>query len=959
MNDLRTRLLEIQDYWLKESRTRAAESLRNVFNRLVKLMYVEPGQFVLEFLQNAEDALMENERERQERNERGYLMIELYKDKVVIANNGKPIDEHDLEALCAIKSSKKPAMGYKGFIGIGWKSVYKVSSHVEVYSRNISFEFNKDYWNTPEGRITLEKYGLKPEEVLWQVTPREIGSTEYIDGTKFVIHIDESKYNDIARVVDELEPSLFLFLNYVNEIRIRDYVRKISKVIFWNVQSKGEFEGTKISHVTVNSDINSSKTFDVFLVLKRDCDVPDDVKRDPITVDAERSDVVRREIAIAFYLDSSTNRLKPIEGTKFWGMYSFLPLYEVRTGLKFLIQGDFIVHPGRRYINIEAKWNHWLMSCVADLVKKAIKYLQRNYRTSYLSVFDYQYIGDEVFEKLIKQYVIKAIDEELGDPPVICIKGHDVRLSSVVKVTDNVRELIRDGLFDEDDLRHIYGVNKHILDSNVELRSRDKVITLDLMDLLNENLIKAKLSEGGSKAALFLSKIYKLLYSRKDSVLDNKRFVITLAENIKLARDTYLLRFSQDIENLRENFSEIDEYLKSLDFVDERFAKLVGDDILKWLGVKEVNLRELVEKVILKQLYVDSQKPDRGKLLSATVLVKKSGVALDGSRPIWVITKNGDVDSSGNVWYPELFKGFDDLVKKLGVKLLDIDGYLKYDSDTEGWRKFFSPVIKGLKLYEEQCGYYSGCICTLLKDIVNLVEKVKDILDRTKDFDENAKLVRFLKQLYEKGPENCWRPIAVKLLCITDNSEIFEDSNKCYLHDYYKPEEMWFKWMRGGFLIGPFVSPRYVEKEQETDSWHKFFVKVLGVKEKADKSEIIGNFAEWYVKRILREKYKYDIISEHEGGCDFKTRVSNDTICVEVKGRRENIDNLDVDLNENEAKAALHYGDKYWLIVVSNIPNDPRAWLIKNPMQLISGVKIAGKQIKDRSEWIGEKLDEQ
>jgi hypothetical protein len=97
-------------------------------------MYIEPSQFVLEFLQNAEDALMEAGR-------RGYFKVELYKDKVVISNNGKPFDEKDLESLCAIVSRKKPALGYEGFIGIGWKSVYKVSNYIEVCSAGICFEF--------------------------------------------------------------------------------------------------------------------------------------------------------------------------------------------------------------------------------------------------------------------------------------------------------------------------------------------------------------------------------------------------------------------------------------------------------------------------------------------------------------------------------------------------------------------------------------------------------------------------------------------------------------------------------------------------------------------------------------------------------------------------------------------------------------------------------------------------
>jgi hypothetical protein len=165
--DLESKVREIQDRWLnfvKDPYYRMqAESLGNTTN-LLELIYVEPGQFVLEFLQNAEDALLEAGRT-------GYFEVELYGDKVIISNNGKPLDEKDLESLCAIASWKKPALGYKGFIGIGWKSVYEVSNHVEVCSAGICFEFNEEFWKKPEAQEILKKYDLKPDKVLWQVTP--------------------------------------------------------------------------------------------------------------------------------------------------------------------------------------------------------------------------------------------------------------------------------------------------------------------------------------------------------------------------------------------------------------------------------------------------------------------------------------------------------------------------------------------------------------------------------------------------------------------------------------------------------------------------------------------------------------------------------------------------------------------------------------------------------------------
>ncbi|NAZ25423.1 MAG: hypothetical protein GU357_06665 [Thermofilum sp.] len=155
MGDLRAKLLEIQEYWLKEAKSRAGLGLKNVLDTSLGIMHGEAGEFVLEFLQNAEDALMEAGRT-------GFFRIELYKDRVVITHNGKPIDEGDLEGLCNLASKKKPALGYKGFMGIGWKSVFMVSRRVEVYSNGLGFEFNKEFWSGPQGGNCWRSMGLVP-----------------------------------------------------------------------------------------------------------------------------------------------------------------------------------------------------------------------------------------------------------------------------------------------------------------------------------------------------------------------------------------------------------------------------------------------------------------------------------------------------------------------------------------------------------------------------------------------------------------------------------------------------------------------------------------------------------------------------------------------------------------------------------------------------------------------------
>lgn len=936
-------MLEIQERWLNFVKNPAyrlqAESLRTVSNLLTELMYIEPGQFILEFLQNAEDALMEA-------GKKGYFKVELYRDKVVISNNGKPFVEEDLESLCAIASRKKPALGYKGFIGIGWKSVYKVSNHVEVCSADTCFEFNEEFWKRPEAHEILKNYNLKPEEVLWQLTPIPTEPTETLpkDETRFTVYFKNSSLsNEIAKVLDELTPSIFLFLDHVNKILISDYVNNKHKRIEWSVEKEEEFDDVKVRVIRVHVLMDrSAPTWSDFLVFKKEFKVPENIRMDPVSIKAKRSDVIKREVAVAFELDPGTNDLKPIEETRFWLMYSFLPLTEVRTGLKFLIQADFIVHPGRRYINVEAKWNQWMMQCIAELLKTTINYLMKKYKKSYLMVFDYKPLGDEIWYKFIEPYIIKTIDEVLNDPVVLCYKGHEVRLSQVVKASGEVYELIKYGLLDEGDLRYIYGVEKHILDSELKLRKadEDKVSKLTLVDLLNENLLRAFMS----RSITLLSKVYELAYRIKIIIPPEKRFIVTSPGELKLASNVYIPKVPEHVIEIGKKFPEVNNYLKSLDIVHEEMMKLINEEILKWLGVKEVSLREIAEKIILEHIVARNPPPDREKLLAATLLVKQAEIVI--VEPIWVLTKEGNIKTSNNVWNPELFIDSEDVAKILNAELLDIDAYKRYDGDVNGWAIFFAHVVRGYILYDCQY-YYSSRLCTLRGYVWDLVNKIKEALEET-SIDDNVKLVRLLYRLYWYSSEAQWGRVRVKL--VTDEDS-FAYSDQLLLHDVYSATEQWCKWKARGFSVGPFVSPKYIKNPDARPYWKIFFVEVLGVKDSVG-NEVIERFAEWFVEGKLGEK-GYRIINKG-GECDFKVDVNGEIICVEIKGRRKSINELEVDLTENEVKTAMELKDKYWLTVVESIPNNPRAWVLRNPVKLVTWIKFHGKDIKKYGELLGD-----
>ena len=66
------------------------------------------------------------------------------------------------------------------------------------------------------------------------------------------------------------------------------------------------------------------------------------------------------------------------QGTAHIGVFSFMPLKEIPSGLNYLIQGDYITTAGRADLARENKWNEWISTEIFNLIivnDKFTKYL--------------------------------------------------------------------------------------------------------------------------------------------------------------------------------------------------------------------------------------------------------------------------------------------------------------------------------------------------------------------------------------------------------------------------------------------------------------------------------------------------------------------------------------------------------------------------------------------------------
>ncbi|MGC8543917.1 MAG: sacsin N-terminal ATP-binding-like domain-containing protein, partial [Vulcanisaeta sp.] len=575
--------------------------VRNMINGILDLLryhvFIEPTQFILELLQNAEDTCAKT------------FKVEINEGKIIIEHDGAPFTKDDIKSISSIAlSSKKPELGHKGYLGIGFKSVFQVANRVDIYSRpkdrakpSLAFTFCEYCW---EDKVdVLRKYGLSIDDIKgggWMVTPLSIEPVADIKGestTRFIIHLRDARIvNDIVRMlIEEIKPTIFMFLTNIKEVMVRykDGVR----ILRWGILRAFERNGITVMRVWASDEIDGRPTNYVFQVFKREVDVPKEVREDEITRKAQRNNVNKREVAIAFQVNEVKSSLVPVE-TNLQFLYSFLPLTEVRTGLKFLIHGDFIVQAGRRTLNPEARWNEWMMREIADLLNEAVDYLAEEYTGSYLDVIKHEHhILEPAMSRLLMP-IYEVLSNKLRNPIVKCIScGRLAHVNETVALTSCVEEFVRSyGSFEELEKR----ISKHIISSEDDKRLRqhgiNNVKSIRCEDLVNINYVSTD----------DLPKLYRIAYKSREGFERVAVKVKVLDGSIKAASEVWYVpnKLRSIVEVLRDEVPSVFEKIKG-SLIHDDFVNRLGNsddervEVLKWLGVKEFTCNNTLNKDLL------------------------------------------------------------------------------------------------------------------------------------------------------------------------------------------------------------------------------------------------------------------------------------------------------------------------------------------------------------------------
>jgi hypothetical protein len=259
---------------------------------------------------------------------------------MLIKNNEIGFTEANVRALCDVGGSTKGGggSGYIGQKGIGFKSVFSVTDEPAIRSCGFSFCF-KNYETQSHRKNMLLPHWLDENHVWTFDQLNEDADSDVASKWTTTImlpfkseDIDVSKFNSI-------QPSLLLFLNKLRSITVTSGVKQ-------RVMQRFDREDGTVEILHTSSQDTGSE--DLYLVTSKELQI-DTIRRN------EKATATRLECA--FPLQQQSHVQRPV--------YAFLPVASY--GLRFIVQGDFIVSSSREAIVEDSPWNQWLRDEIADL----------------------------------------------------------------------------------------------------------------------------------------------------------------------------------------------------------------------------------------------------------------------------------------------------------------------------------------------------------------------------------------------------------------------------------------------------------------------------------------------------------------------------------------------------------------------------------------------------------------
>ncbi|XP_044984235.1 uncharacterized protein LOC123451762 [Hordeum vulgare subsp. vulgare] len=347
-----------------------AEDMHQAVNYLSQELYSKDVHFLMELVQNAED----NEYPHGVAPSLEFLVTSTdivgsgASSTLLIFNNEKGFSPSNIQSICGVGKSTKKGNRDKGYIGekgIGFKSVFLISSQPHIFSNGYQIKFNEK--PCPECNIGY----IVPEWVESRPSLSDIkqiyGSTRDLPTTCIVLPLKDEKVTAVKQQLSSLHPEMLLFLSKIRRLSVRE--------------DNDNPKGSTVSEIAISSEKNfevrknmHAESYTVFLSAQEnenesECGYHMWRQRFPVKAENrvdKRTEIDEWVITLAFPLKERLSRGKQLSP----GVYAFLPT-EMVTNFPFIIQADFLLASSREAILFDSPWNKGILECIPSAFMNA------------------------------------------------------------------------------------------------------------------------------------------------------------------------------------------------------------------------------------------------------------------------------------------------------------------------------------------------------------------------------------------------------------------------------------------------------------------------------------------------------------------------------------------------------------------------------------------------------------
>ncbi|HDM77281.1 MAG TPA: hypothetical protein ENG51_12570, partial [Deltaproteobacteria bacterium] len=496
-----------EKFWLDEKGQLSKENpliddLINSIARLSESLYSKDTHFIFELIQNAED----NEYYKGTEPSISFRLVKADPTNtpnsvgaLIVQNNEIGFSPDNVDAICAIgKTTKSKLQGYIGEKGIGFKSVFRITTIPHIFSNGYQFCFPEKDEKTSLGYIVPRWI----KDIPHGVDPKQ---------TTIILPLDKPDfgYERIEGMLQDIEPETILFLSKLKEIQIKTDGGDNLTILKDDKQSpliQLLIEGTK------HGELYSVREF---LLFTQTVDRPRDVRHE------KRIDIDKRDVTIAFPADDNKNSIGKI--------FAYLPVRS-DTGFPFLINADFILPSSREDIQ-DVSWNRWLMKCLANLLAEKLQILKEKNLLTVQLLETLAKRMNELDESSMFYPIVEAVRDALLDQELLptdygtFVSARNAKLARGAELRkllthDQLRELFQS----DDDIKWLSG--EITQDRTPDLRSYlmseldvEEIRPETFIELLTDEFLQAETDTWIIQFYNFLGNDKSELWKKPDSIL--------------------------------------------------------------------------------------------------------------------------------------------------------------------------------------------------------------------------------------------------------------------------------------------------------------------------------------------------------------------------------------------------------------------------------------------------------